>query len=174
MVQWEGHDAGGGAEVSQGEAASTRGDAVSDEFEEVGPIDYLVVEFPGNRMTGEGLPLLVDLVDRGVIRILDLQFVRKDEDGSVSGLEITDLDGDGRLDLAVFEGVSSGLLGQDDLEEAAGALEPNTSAGILIYENVWAAPFAAALRRGGGRMVASGRIPVSDLVSALEATEATQ
>jgi hypothetical protein len=147
---------------------------VSDAFEEVGPIDYLVVEFPGNRMTGEGLPLLVDLVDRGLIRVLDLQFVRKDEDGTVTGLEIADLDGDGRLDLAVFEGASSGLLGQDDLEQAAAALEPGTSAGILIYENRWAAPFAAALRRGGARMVASGRIPVSDLVAALDAVEATQ
>ncbi|NKQ27973.1 DUF1269 domain-containing protein [Streptomyces galbus] len=140
----------------------------------MGPIDYLVVEFPGNRMTGEGLPLLVDLVDRGLIRVLDLQFVRKDEDGTVTGLEIADLDGDGRLDLAVFEGASSGLLGQDDLEQAAAALEPGTSAGILIYENRWAAPFAAALRRGGARMVASGRIPVSDLVAALDAVEATQ
>ncbi|GHD39054.1 DUF6325 family protein [Streptomyces galbus] len=147
---------------------------MSDAFEEVGPIDYLVVEFPGNRMTGEGLPLLVDLVDRGLIRVLDLQFVRKDEDGTVTGLEIADLDGDGRLDLAVFEGASSGLLGQDDLEQAAAALEPGTSAGILIYENRWAAPFAAALRRGGARMVASGRIPVSDLVAALDAVEATQ
>ncbi|WP_329199858.1 MULTISPECIES: DUF6325 family protein [unclassified Streptomyces] len=148
---------------------------MSDEFEEVGevgPIDYLVVEFPGNRMTGEGFPILVDLVDRGLIRILDLMFVKKDDDGSVTGMEIADLTGDGRLDLAVFEGASSGLLGQDDLEEAGAALEPGSSAGILIYENLWAAPFAAALRRGGGRMVASGRIPVTDLVDALEAIEA--
>lgn len=104
-----------------------RGCAVNDEVEELGPIDYLVVEFPGNRMTGEGLPLLVDLVDRGLIRILDLTFVRKEEDGSVSGLEIADLTGDGELDLAVFEGASSGLLGQDDIEEAASALEPGSS-----------------------------------------------
>ncbi|MDC0772488.1 DUF6325 family protein [Streptomyces sp. HD] len=150
---------------------------MSDEFEEVGevgPIDYLVVEFPGNRMTGEGFPILVDLVDRGLIRILDLVFVRKNDDGSVTGMEIADLTGDGELDLAVFEGASSGLLGQDDLEEAATALEPGSSAGILIYENLWAAPFAAALRRGGARMVASGRIPVPDLVSALDATEGAQ
>ena len=145
---------------------------MSDEFEDVGPIDYLVVEFPGNRMTGEGFPILVDLVDRGLIRILDLMFVRKDEDGSVTALEIADFTGDGELDLAVFEGASSGLLGQDDIEEAAKALEPGSSAGILIYENRWAAPFAAALRRGGARMVASGRIPVPALVDALDATEA--
>ncbi|MBX9362831.1 DUF6325 family protein [Streptomyces massasporeus] len=138
----------------------------------MGPVDYLVVEFPGNRMTGEGFPILVDLVDRGLIRILDLMFVRKDADGTVSGMEIADLTGDGALDLAVFEGASSGLLGQDDLEEAATALEPGNSAGILVYENVWAAPFAAALRRGGAQMVASGRIPVPALVAALDATDA--
>ncbi|GGW87800.1 hypothetical protein GCM10010350_84920 [Streptomyces galilaeus] len=137
----------------------------------MGPIDYLVVEFPGNRMTGEGLPLLVDLVDRGLIRILDLTFIRKDADGSVSGLEIGDLTSDGALDLAVFEGASSGLLGQDDLEEAANALEPGNSAGVLIYENVWAAPFAAALRRGGAELVASGRIPAPAVLAALDATE---
>ncbi|MEU2801560.1 DUF6325 family protein [Streptomyces sp. NPDC007117] len=146
---------------------------MSDEIEELGPIDYLVVEFPGNRMTGEGFPLLVDLVDRGLIRILDLTFVRKDSDGSVSGMEIADLTGDGELDLALFEGASSGLLGQDDIEEAGTALEPGSSAGILVYENLWAAPFAAALRRGGARMVASGRIPVSAVLDALDAIEAT-
>ncbi|MBQ1093907.1 DUF6325 family protein [Streptomyces sp. B93] len=145
---------------------------MSDELETVGPIDYLVVEFPGNRMTGEGLPLLVDLVERGLIRVLDLVFVRKDEDGTVTGMEIADLTGDGALDLSVFAGASSGLLGQDDLEEAAVALEPGSSAGILVYENRWAAPFAAALHRGGARLVASGRIPVPDLVAALDATEA--
>ncbi|MGW2779877.1 DUF6325 family protein [Streptomyces populi] len=138
----------------------------------MGPIDYIVVEFPGNRMTGEGLPILVDLVDRGLIRILDLLFVRKDEDGSVVGMEIADFDGDGALDLAVFEGASSGLLGEDDIEEAGKALEPGNSAGILVYENVWAAPFAAALRRGGAQMVASGRIPVPAVLAALEETDA--
>jgi hypothetical protein len=97
----------------------------------MGPIDYLVVEFPGSKMTGEGLPLLVDLVDRGIIRILDLVFVKKELDGSVSGLAIADVDHDGTLDLAVFEGASSGLLGQDDLDEAGGVLEPGSSAGLL-------------------------------------------
>lgn len=143
-----------------------------DEFVEMGPIDYIVVEFPGNRMTGEGLPILVDLVDRGLIRILDLLFVRKDADGSVVGMEVADFDGDGALDLAVFEGVSSGLLGEDDIEEAGKALEPGNAAGILVYENVWAAPFATALRRGGAQMVASGRIPVPAVLAALEETDA--
>ncbi|WP_307167798.1 DUF6325 family protein [Streptomyces rishiriensis] len=137
----------------------------------MGPIDYVVVEFPGNRMTGEGFPLLVDLVDRGLIRILDLLFVRKDEDGSVVGLEIADLTGDGALDLAVFEGASSGLLGQDDIEEAGGALSPGNSAAILVYENLWAAPFATALRRGGAQLVASGRIPVPAVLAALDETD---
>ncbi|MFF0275523.1 MULTISPECIES: DUF6325 family protein [unclassified Streptomyces] len=147
---------------------------MNDDAEELGPIDYLIVEFPGSRMTGEGLPLLVDLVDRGLIRILDLTFVRKEEDGSVSGLEIADLTGDGELDLAVFEGASSGLLGQDDLEEAAAALQPGSSAGILVYENRWAAPFAAALNRGGAQVVASGRIPVPALLAALDTTDSAR
>jgi hypothetical protein len=103
-----------------------------DDLEDMGPIDYLVVEFPGSRMTGKGLPMLVDLVDRGIIRILDLVFVKKELDGSVSGLAIADLDKDGKLDLAVFEGAASGLLGQDDLDEAGGVLEPGSPAGILV------------------------------------------
>ncbi|HET6668319.1 MAG TPA: DUF6325 family protein [Intrasporangium sp.] len=139
---------------------------------ETGPIDYLVVEFPGNRMTGEGLPLLVDLVDSGIIRILDLVFVRRDLDGSVTAMEISDFDGDGALDLAVFEGASSGLIGQDDIEESASVIEPGNSAGLLIYENRWAAPLAAALRRGGAQLVASGRIPVQAVLASLEAAEA--
>jgi hypothetical protein len=145
---------------------------VSTELDETGPIDYLVVEFPGSRMTGEGLPLLVDLVDSGIIRILDLVFVERKLDGSITALEIADFDKDGELDLAVFEGASSGLLGQDDVDEAASVIEPGSSAGILVYENVWAAPFAAALRRGGGQLVASGRIPVQAILAALDAAEA--
>jgi Family of unknown function (DUF6325) len=122
-------------------------DDLRDDLEEIGPIDYLVVEFPGSRMTGEGLPLLVDLVDRGIIRVLDLVFVKKELDGSVKGMAIADLD------------------------EAGAVLEPGSSAGLLVYENRWAAPFAAALRRGGGQLVASGRIPVQAVLAALDATE---
>ena len=144
---------------------------MADDLDEMGPVDYLVVEFPGNRMTGEAFPLLVDLVDRGLVRILDLVFVRKDIDESVAGLELKDLDGDGELDLAVFEEASSGLVGEDDIQEAGNALEPNSSAGILVYENVWAAPFAAAVRRSGGQLVASGRIPVQAVLAALDAIE---
>jgi hypothetical protein len=147
---------------------------MSEVLEETGPIDYLIVEFPGNRMTGEGFPLLLDLVDSGTIRILDLVFATRDTDGSLSVLRVSDLDGDGELDLSVFEGAASGLLGPDDLDEAASAIEPGNSAGILIYENMWAAPFAAALRRSGAQLVASGRIPVQAILAALEATEALE
>lgn len=144
---------------------------MANDFEDMGPVDYLVVEFPGNRMTGEGFPLLVDLVDRNIIRILDLIFVRKDTDGSVTVLELSDVDGDEELDLTVFEGASSGLLGQDDVEEAGAALEPGNSAAVLVYENTWAAPLARAMRRSGAQLVAGGRIPVQALLASLDAIE---
>ncbi|MGW7101894.1 DUF6325 family protein [Streptomyces sp. NPDC054838] len=143
---------------------------MSDDIEDMGPVDYLVVEFPGNRMTGEAFPLLIDLVDKGLIRILDLRFVQKHDDGSVTALELTGPDAeDGAMDLTVFEGASSELLGQDDLEEAGNALQPGNAAAILVYENRWAAPFARALRRGGAQMVASGRIPVQAILASLDA-----
>ena len=145
---------------------------MTDALDEMGPIDYLVLEFPGAKLTGEGLPILVDLVDRGTIRILDLVFVLKENDGSISGLTIADFDGDGEVDLAVFEGVSSGLIGEDDINEASGILEPGSAAAILIYENTWAGPFAAAMRRSGAQVVANGRIPVQELVAALDSLEA--
>ena len=138
---------------------------------EMGPIDYLLVEWSGRQPNGEVAPHLVDLVDRGLIRILDLAFVAKDEDGTVAGLELSDL-GDGAAELEVFEGASSGLLSDDDLTEAAAALEPGTSAALLVFENTWAAPFASAVRRSGGQLVASGRIPVEDVLAALDAAEA--
>lgn len=147
---------------------------MSEDLIETGPIDYLVVEFPSGQMNGEGLPLLVDLVDRGIIRILDLLFVTKQPDGSVVGIDIADFDQDGQLDLAVFEGASSGLLGDDDLAEAGAAMEVGTAAGVIVYENLWAAPFATAMRRNGARVVASGRIPVDAVVETLEALEAAE
>ena len=145
---------------------------MTDDLDEMGPIDYIVVEFPGSKMNGEAFPHLIDLVDRGIVRILDLVFVTKELDGSVKGIAIADFDDDGELDLAVFEGASSGLISDDDIEEAGGILEPGSSAGILVYENVWAGPFASALRRGGGQLVASGRIPVQAMLAALEAADA--
>jgi dihydroorotase-like cyclic amidohydrolase len=142
----------------------------TDELEEMGPIDYILVEWPGRQPTGEAAPILVDLVERGVVRVLDLAFITKGEDGSVAGLEIEDL-GDAAEELKVFEGASSGLLGDDDIAEAAEALEPGTSAALLVWENHWAAPFAAAVRRSGGQLVASGRIPVQAILAALDAAE---
>jgi Family of unknown function (DUF6325) len=140
------------------------------ELEEMGPIDYLVIEWPGRQPTGEAAPHLVDLVERGLIRVLDLAFIRKDEDGSVAGVEISEV-GDQVAEMKVFEGASSGLLSDDDVAEAGDVLEPGTSAALLVYENRWAAPLAAALRRSGGQLVASGRIPIQALLAALEAAE---
>jgi hypothetical protein len=137
---------------------------------ELGPIDYLVVEWPaGKQPTGEGLPLLVDLVDRGLIRVLDLAFVRKEEDGTIVGLDLSELGGDPVL--TVFEGASSGLLGDDDYAEAGAAIEPGCSAALLVYENAWAAPFATTLRRSGAQLVASGRIPTNAILAALDELE---
>lgn len=127
-----------------------------------GPIDYLVVEFPGNRMTGEGLPILVELEERGIIKVLDLVFLLKDLDGSVAAVELHELADGSALDVTVFEGARSGLLDGDDLTEAADAIAPGCSAGVLNYENRWAATFAAALRRGGAQMVAGGRVPLDE------------
>ena len=142
-----------------------------DESVEMGPIDYILVEWPGRQPNGEVAPHLVDLVERGLIRILDLALFAKDEDGNVAGIELEDL-GDGALELSVFEGASSGLISDDDLGEAGNALEPGTSAALLVFENTWAAPFAAAVRRSGGELVASGRIPAADLLEAIDALEA--
>ena len=155
---------------------STKGDTVSTEqLEEMGPIDYVVLEWDGDQpVTGEVMPLLLDLVDRGVIRILDLAFMLKSADGTVSALDLSEL----AHDLSGAERVRGrrfpGLLGADDLEEAANALEPNTVAAVLVWENRWAAPVAMALRRSGGQLVANGRIPVQAILAALDASEAVQ
>jgi hypothetical protein len=139
------------------------------EIEEMGPIDYVVLEWPGRQPQGEAAPLIVDLADRGIIRILDVAFMLKREDGTVDSIELADLDGDGFAD---FEGASTGLLGRDDLDEAAAALDPGTCAAVLIWENRWAAPVAMALRRSGGQLVASGRLPLQAVIASLEAAEA--
>jgi hypothetical protein len=142
------------------------------QLEEMGPIDYMVLEWQGELpAAGEVQPLLLELVDRGIIRILDIAFLTKDEDGSVSALEVGDLK-QAAAAFAEFQGASSGLLGFDDLEEAAAALDPGTSAAVLVWENRWAAPVAAALRRSGGQLVASGRIPVQAVLAALDEVEA--
>lgn len=138
----------------------------------MGPISYLVVEFPGNRMTGEGLPILVDLVDRGLIRILDLLFVTRADDGSLSTAEIQDLDGDGEIELTIFAGVSAGLLDESDLADAASVIEPGSSAAVLLFENRWAREFVQALRGGGAELVAAGYVPLDALAASLDAVEA--
>jgi hypothetical protein len=147
---------------------------MSDEVE-IGPVDYLIVEWPKDSPpTGEAFPYLVDLVDRGIIRILDMSFIEKDSDGNVLAIDIGDFDLDGNPDLAVFQGASSGLLGEEDNQEAGNALEPGTAAAILVYENTWAAPFATALRKGGARLVAAGRIPINELIATLDELEAAE
>jgi Family of unknown function (DUF6325) len=140
---------------------------------ELGPVDYLIVEWPkGTKPTGEGLKILGDLVQNGLIRVLDLVFVQKAEDGTVEGLAVADLDSDGTLDLVQFEGASSDLLGEDDYAEAGAALEPGTAAAILLYENRWAERFVTAVRRSGAQFVASGRIPADAFLQALDEVEA--
>src|SRR5262245_48717618 len=129
----------------------------------MGPVDFLVVEFPHRTTTGEGVPLFVDLVDRGVIRVLDLAFIRKDGQGQVQKLNLADLG----PDLAVFEGASANLLDDEDLANAGAAIDTDSTAFVLVYENRWAAPLARALRRGGGQLVATGRIPVQGILAAL-------
>ncbi len=137
----------------------------------MGPISYLIVEFPGNKMTGEGLLNLVDLVEKGLIRILDLTFVTKAEDGSMAVVELADLDADGEVDLAVFAGASSGLIDESDLGDESMVIEPGSSAAILLFENRWATGFVQALRRGGAQLVSAGYIPQDAIVAALDAIE---
>jgi hypothetical protein len=143
-----------------------------EELEEMGPIDFVVLEWPGRQPTGEAAPLIADLHDRGIIRILDVALMVKGEDGSVAGLDLAEVGTEGNGgSFAEFGGASSGILGQEDLEEAAAALNPGTCAAVLVWENRWAGPVAAALRRSGGQLVASGRIPVQAILAALEAAE---
>jgi len=143
-------------------------EAAAERLEEMGPIDYMVIEWPREQPTGEAVPLILDLVDRGIIRILDVAFLGKDENGSVFAVEIPELD----PAFAAFIGASSGLIRGEDLAEAAEVLEPGTSAAVLVWENLWAAPVAVALRRSGAQLVANGRIPVQALIAALDAAEA--
>lgn len=138
----------------------------------LGPIDYLALEFPKAQLTGDGLAALVDLVDRDVIHLLDLRVVKRQEDGTFSAIAITDLDGDGTLDLAVFDGIESGLLDDSDLSDAAALIEPGNAVGLIVYENTWARPFITAMRSAGAEVVAAGRIPADTVEEILEALEA--
>jgi hypothetical protein len=141
---------------------------------EFGPVDIAVIGYPADApMTGEAIPLLLDLVDRGIIRVLDVMFVTKNDDGSFSGFDARDLTSKGVGDFAVFEGASTGLLGDEDVNEAADAVDPGSAAVVLVYENRWAGPFIAAVRRNGGVPLAFERIPAQDLIDALDAAEAS-
>src|SRR4051794_2823488 len=141
--------------------------------EELGPIDIAVIAYPPEApKSGDAAPLLMDLVDRGIIRVLDALFVEKNADGTYSGFEASGLTDRDVGDFAVLEGASSGLLGDDDAARAADAIEPGSAALMLLYENRWAAPFVAAVRRNGGVPIAFERIPAQDLIDALDAAEA--
>jgi len=134
----------------------------------VGPIEYLVVAFPGNKFKGEIVPALAELVESNTIRILDLVFILKDEEGDVAAIELADLDPeDEAAAMSDISEVESGLLNEDDIALAAEALEPNSSAGLLVFENVWATRFAEAVRNADGQLIANERIPYDVVQAAL-------
>jgi Family of unknown function (DUF6325) len=140
---------------------------------ELGPIDIVMIEYPPDApMTGEAVPIFLDLVDRGIIRVLDVLFIKQNDDGTVSGFEAGDLDGDTIGDFKVFEGASTGLLSEDDVESAGETLAPGTAGVMIVYENRWAAPFVAAVRRNGGVLVASHRISAQELMDAIDTADA--
>jgi hypothetical protein len=142
--------------------------------EEIGPIDIVVIAYPADApMTGEAVPIMMDLVERGIIRVLDVLFVMQNADGTFSGFEAKDLGAKGVGAFTEFEGASSGLLGDEDVATASEALEPGSAAVMIVYENRWAGPFAAAVRRNGGVVIDNQRIPVQDVIDALDAVEAT-
>ena len=144
-----------------------------DEIQEMGPIDWLLIEFD-RPLTGRAAGPLLDLVERGLIRILDIMFIRKLSDGSVQAIEISEFPGDEAVHIDVFDGLSTGILGEEDLAAAGQALEVDTRAIMLVYENSWAAPFAIAVREAGGFLVDQGRIPVQSIVAALEELDALE
>jgi hypothetical protein len=144
----------------------------TEDLQELGPIDIVVIGFPADApMTGSAAPLLVDLVDRGIIRVFDVLFITKGDDGSVAGFTLDGIDQDRIGDFTVFEGASSGLLGDEDAAAAAEAMEPGESAIVIMYENRWAGPFAAEVRRNGGQLIATQRIPTQELIRVLESLE---
>jgi hypothetical protein len=141
--------------------------------DELGPVDWIVVEFPGSRFNGEIAPALRDLVERELVRVLDLLVLKKDASGSLDAFELSDLD-DGEIGtLREYESQLAMLLSEEDVTAVAAAIEPGSSAAVLVWENSWAAPFASAVRQSGGQLVASGRIPVQALLAAIEADEYT-
>ena len=142
---------------------------------ELGPVDIVVIGFPPDApRTGESIPIFVDLVDRGMIRVLDVLMVQKNADGTVSGLELADLGGEALSTLAVFDGAKSGMLGDEDAALAAEALEPGEAAVLICFENSWAAPFVTSVHRNGGRVLAFQRVPAQDILDTVEALDAAE
>ena len=141
---------------------------MNDDIDELGPIDFLVIEFPPDKRAGDGLPLLLDLVDDHVVRVLDLVFIHKSPEGALAFVTPEELAERGAGELQAFVGAASGLIGEDDLEAIGEVLSPNSVGCVLIYENTWAATLGSALRRGGAQFVAGGRIPVQALLAALD------
>jgi hypothetical protein len=137
-----------------------------------GPIDFVLVEFPGDRMTGGAAEALVDLVEAGTIRIYDLLVVRKEQDGSFSGFDVADLPGGAGGGFVAFTGARSGLLGDDDLKQAADVMDPGTMAALIVYENTWAIPFVSRAMEAGAQLIASARIPADVVNEALDELEA--
>jgi Family of unknown function (DUF6325) len=144
---------------------------MTETIDDLGPVDYLVVEFPGSKFNGEIAPTLVDLVDRGIIRVLDLVMIQKKADGSFDAFELSDIDEGEAGDLRRLETEIAEVLSEDDVANVAAALEPGSTAGMLVYENRWAAPFASAVRHAGGQLVAGGRIPIQALIAHFEAED---
>ena len=143
------------------------------EMDELGPVDYLVIEFPAGQanFTGEMVAELSALAEAGTIRVLDLLVLTKDDVGAIDAFEIDDFEG---LDeLRALETELADLLAEEDVEHLAAAMEPGSVAGVLVWENTWAAPFASAARRAGGQLIANGRIPIQAILSSLEADEAS-
>ena len=141
----------------------------AESVDELGPVDWLVVEFPGSRFRGEIAPALDELVEAGTIRVLDLLLIKKGDDGSLDFYEISDLEESEIGTLRGYEAQLATLLSAEDVEAVAEAVEPGSSAALLVWENSWAAPFASAVRRAGGQLVATGRIPIQALLAAVEA-----
>jgi hypothetical protein len=144
---------------------------MTETMDELGPVDWIVVEFPGSRFNGQIAPALRDLVERDLIRVLDLVVLKKDSDGSLEAFELSDLDEGEIGELQSYEAQLAMLLSEDDVTAIAAAIEPGSSAAVLVWENTWAAPFASAVRHSGGQLVASGRIPIQALLAAIEADE---
>jgi hypothetical protein len=142
-------------------------------LDELGPVDYVVVEFPAgaSNFTGEMVAELRQLVDSGTIRVIDVLILTKDVDGTVDATELSDVDDLGELQQLETE--LAELLAADDVEHLAAAMEPGTVAGVLIWENLWAAPFASAARRSGGQLIANGRIPIQAIIASIEADQAS-